>query len=306
MSKVGLILQNRIVRHSSVDHSTMASSSRLVSRRTLYKAWGEAFEARWASSTATSQTESASTSSTQAQGPPKIVVYGGSGFVGSNICEEGANLGVQVTSVSRGGRPSFASRAEWASEVEWLRSDVSNDEGQWKEALDGATGVISTLGAFGSNKHMYHVCGELNMKLARAAKEAGVGRFSFISVHDFAFPGGWQAQNFLLRGYFQGKRDTETEVAKLFGENGVALRPGMIYGSRHVSGSMTLPLGMIGAPLEAVINRLPKSMASMPIVGAAFVPPVAVESVAKAAVMSVLDANVPGGPMDVWTIQGYK
>ena len=93
--------------------------------------------------------------------------------MGSAVCQAAVDLGLKVTSVSRGGRPSFASGADWASGVEWLRSDVSNDEGQWKEALKGATGVVSTLGAFGSNKHMYFVCGELNIKLARAAKEAG-------------------------------------------------------------------------------------------------------------------------------------
>ena len=257
------------------------------------------------SSTASDETSTSTASSAPSSTPPSIVVFGGSGFVGSKVCEEAASLGVKVTSVSRGGRPSFASSADWASGVEWLRSDVSNDEGQWKEALSEATGVVSTLGAFGSNKHMYHVCGELNIKLARAAKEAGVARFSFISVHDFVFPGGWQTENFLLRGYFQGKRDTETEVAKLFGEDGVALRPGMIYGDRHVSGSMTIPLGMVGAPLEAMVSRLPKSLASVPIVGCAFVPPVRVEAVAKAAVMSVLDKAVPGGPMDVWAIQSY-
>ena len=96
------------------------------------------------------------------------------------------------------------------------------------------------------------------------ARSPGVSRFSFISVHDFAFPGGWQTENFLLRGYFQGKRDTETEVARLFGEDGVALRPGMIYGDRHVSGSVTIPLGLVGMPLEAVTSRLPKSLASFP------------------------------------------
>lgn len=277
----------------------------------LTRAWGEssALEARRASSSSSSSTTSDETSTSAASStpstPPSIVVFGGSGFVGSKVCEEAASLGVKVTSVSRGGRPSFASSADWASGVEWLRSDVSNDEGQWKEALNEATGVVSTLGAFGSNKHMYHVCGELNIKLARAAKEAGVARFSFISVHDFVFPGGWQTQNFLLRGYFQGKRDTETEVAKLFGEDGVALRPGMIYGDRHVSGSMTIPLGMVGAPLEAMVSRLPKGLASVPIVGCAFVPPVRVEAVAKAAVMSVLDKAVPGGPMDIWAIQSY-
>ena len=120
------------------------------------------------------------------------------------------------------------------------QSDVENDDGQWKEALAGATGVVSTLGAFGSNKFMYKVCGSYNIKVLQAAKEAGVDRFSFISVHDFAFPGGWQAQNFLLRGYFQGKRDAEAEMAKLFHEKGVALRPG-IYMGRGTWGTLTCP-----------------------------------------------------------------
>jgi nucleoside-diphosphate-sugar epimerase len=269
--------------------------------------------ARWASTSTTATTSAtasggATTASTgpssQASSDPKVVVFGGSGFVGSAVCRAAVDLGLKVTSVSRGGRPSFASGAEWASGVEWLRSDVENDEGQWKEALAGATGVVSTLGAFGNNKFMYKVCGLYNIKVLHAAKEAGVDRFSFISVHDFAFPGGWQAQNFLLRGYFQGKRDAEAEMAKLFHEKGVALRPGFVYGTRH-AGNVNIPLGMVGAPIEAVINRLPRGLADIPIVGCAFVPPVSVDSVAKAALMAVLDPEVAGGPMNVWDIQKY-
>lgn len=270
--------------------------------------------ARWASTTTTATSAPATASSgpttvstgTPSEAPrdPKVVVFGGSGFVGSAVCQAAVDLGLKVTSVSRGGRPSFASGADWASGVEWLRSDVENDEGQWREALEGATGVVSTLGAFGSNKFMYKVCGLYNIKVLHAAKEAGVERFSFISVHDFAFPGGWQAENFLLRGYFQGKRDTEAEMAKLFHERGVALRPGFVYGTRH-AGNVNIPLGMIGAPMEAVINRLPRGLATIPIVGCAFVPPVRVESVGKAALMAVLDPEVAGGPMNVWDIQKY-
>lgn len=33
-----------------------------------------------------------------------------------------------------------------------------------------------------------------------AARQAGVPRFSFISVHNYKLPYGWQAQQFLLRG----------------------------------------------------------------------------------------------------------
>ncbi|KAI8106752.1 hypothetical protein M9434_001406 [Picochlorum sp. BPE23] len=237
---------------------------------------------------------------------PKVVVFGGSGFVGSKVCQQAINMGLDVVSVSRSGRPGFLSGSAWADSVDWVRSDGTKSDGVWKEVLHGSAGVVSTIGAFGSNEFMYKMCGEVNMNIMEAAKDAGVPRFSFISVHDYSFPGGWQAQNFLLRGYFQGKRDAEARLAKLYPDSGVALRPGMIYGTRH-AGNMTIPLGLVGVPLAAALKVLPsKSLAGMPIIGAAFVPPVSVDAVSKAAVTAVVDPQVPAGIMDVWDIQKYS
>jgi hypothetical protein len=110
------------------------------------------------------------------------------------------------------------------------------DPASWKSQLDGAIGVISTLGGFGSNEHMYKVpcqllpasrasraslwfrtyvvnlvessltvghypsamtphmllqiCGQSNIQLMEAAKEAGVDRFAFVSAHNMGLPGG--------------------------------------------------------------------------------------------------------------------
>lgn len=185
---------------------------------------------------------------------------------------------------------------------------------------------------------------------------------------------GWHVSDFLLRGYFQGKRDAEKHLAEKFPTSGVALRPSFIYGSRAV-GSASIPLGAIGAPLAVVRGRwarigawtsaqrrvfhmqplaapgaqgvpqaaehaqppasaslalrpvilgwaappnyftsrcaqmlraLPtRNLSAVPIVGAAFVPPISVDAVAKAAVTAVVDPAVPPGPMDVWTIAKY-
>ena len=35
-------------------------------------------------------------------------------------------------------------------------------------------------------------------------------------MHDYKFPAGWRAQDFLLRGYFQGKRDAEAHMAAVY------------------------------------------------------------------------------------------
>lgn len=48
-----------------------------------------------------------------------------------------------------------------------------------------------------------------------------------------------------------------------------------------------------------------RNLAGLPIVGAAFVPPVSVDTVGMAAASAVLDDDVTPGIMDVWEIQKY-
>lgn len=175
--------------------------------------------------------------------------------MGTRVCEQASRMGADVISVSRHGRPDWVKGA-WADSVLWARGDAldPHQEG-WGDLLQGATGVVSTLGTFGSNELMYKVCGLANMTLMDVAAEVGIPRFAFISVHDYQFPGGWHAKEFLLKGYFQGKRDAEAHLARMFPTTGVAIRPGFIYGSRN-AGRMTLPLGLVGAPLAAVSLKL--------------------------------------------------
>lgn len=37
---------------------------------------------------------------------------------------------------------------------------------------------------------LLQICGQSNIQLIEAAKEAGVDRFAFVSAHDYGFPGG--------------------------------------------------------------------------------------------------------------------
>ncbi|PSC68148.1 NAD dependent epimerase dehydratase family [Micractinium conductrix] len=232
---------------------------------------------------------------------PRLIVFGGNGYVGSRVCQAGLAMGAAVTSVSRSGRPRNLTGA-WLDSVEWVQGDALDPQAPWRGMLKGAAGVVSTLGTFGSNALMYRVCGEANMNVMDVAAEAGVPRFAFISVHDYKFPAGWRAQDFLLRGYFQGKRDAEAHMAAVYPTGGVALRPGFIYGTRAV-GTTQVHLGWVGAPLKAALSILPtRSLANIPIVGAGFVPPVSVEAVGKAAASAALDPSIPPGTMDVWQI----
>ncbi|KAL3163381.1 hypothetical protein ABBQ32_009766 [Trebouxia sp. C0010 RCD-2024] len=246
-------------------------------------------------------TTGAATSSSSFQqstydGPPKLIVFGGNGFVGTRVCEEALQTGLAVVSINRSGAPKAT--AAWTSDVEWVSADALDPE-QWREQLQGAVGVVSCLGGFGSNEFMLKICGEANVGVIREAAKAAVPRCAFISVHDYNLPG------FVLPGYFQGKRNAEQAMAESYPEQGVCLRPGFIHGTRYLSG-VGIPLGLIGVPLEKALGFLPtKSLASLPLAGAAFVPPVSVRGIAKAAVVAATDPAVPGGIMDVWQLQQY-
>ncbi|KAL9439868.1 hypothetical protein AB3S75_018682 [Citrus x aurantiifolia] len=218
--------------------------------------------------------------------PPseKLLVLGGNGFVGSHICREALDRGLTVASLSRSGRSSL--RDSWANNVIWHQGNLLSSD-SWKEALDGVTAVISCVGGFGSNSYMYKINGTANINAIRAASEKGVKRFVYISAANFG------VANYLLQGYYEGKRAAETELLTRYPYGGVILRPGFIYGTRTVGG-MKLPLGVIGSPMEMVLQHA-KPLSQLPLVGPLFTPPVNVTVVAKVAVRAATDPVFPPG-----------
>ncbi|KAG5527830.1 hypothetical protein RHGRI_028689 [Rhododendron griersonianum] len=225
--------------------------------------------------------------------PPteKLLVLGGNGFVGSHVCREALKRGLTVSSLSRSGRPSV--NEAWAHEVFWHQGDLLLPE-SLKDALNGVTSVISCVGGFGSNSHMYKINGTANINAIRAAAEQGVKRYVYISAADFGLV------NYLLQGYYEGKRAAETELMIRFPYGGVILRPGFIHGTRQV-GSMKIPLGAIGSPLEMVLKHA-KPLSQIPLVGPLLTPPVSVNSVARVAVRAATDPVFPPGIVDVYGI----
>ncbi|KAJ7966323.1 NAD(P)-binding rossmann-fold protein [Quillaja saponaria] len=229
--------------------------------------------------------------------PPtdKLLVLGGNGFVGSHICREALDHGLSVASLSRSGRSSL--HDSWANKITWYQGNLLSSD-SWKEALNGVTSVISCVGGFGSNSYMYKINGTANINAIRAASEQGAKRFVYISAADFG------VANYILRGYYEGKRAAETELLTKFPYGGVILRPGFIYGTRSV-GSMKIPLSIIGSPMEMVLQRA-RPLVQLPLVGPLFTPPVNVTSVAKVAVRAATDPVFPPGILDVYGIQRYS
>lgn len=82
----------------------------------------------------------------------RIVVFGGNGYVGRNVCRHAVRQGTHVVSVNRSGNP-FEERRQpdWAQKVEWRVGDAA-DASTYRELLHRADGVVTCIGAFGTNE----------------------------------------------------------------------------------------------------------------------------------------------------------
>ncbi|KAL9259670.1 hypothetical protein AKJ16_DCAP05660 [Drosera capensis] len=205
----------------------------------------------------------------------RLVVLGGSGFVGSAICKAAVSKGIEVLSLR---------------DVFYVNWDV---------VLVGATAVVSTLGGFGNEEQMKRINGEANVVAVNAAKDYGVPKFILISVHDYNLP-----PLLLQSGYFTGKRKAESEVLSKYPNAGVVLRPGFIYGKRKVDG-FEISLDLIGEPLERFLRateNFTRPLSSLPGSDLLLPPPISVDDVALAVVNAMRDDDFFG----IFTIEQIK
>lgn len=157
--------------------------------------------------------------------PAKVVVVGGSGFVGSRVCDKLRAAGVaDVVSVSKsGGNGGVA-------------IDLSSDAcvTALTDAMKGADCVVSCVGVFkpGDDDAMREGNGTYNVRVVDAAVAAKVDRFVYVSVASIvpdALGGAESAP--VMAGYFAGKKMTEEAISNAFEDSNVCLvKPSFIFG----------------------------------------------------------------------------
>lgn len=170
-----------------------------------------------------------------------IVVFGGNGYVGSRICEEGIKEGYKVISVSRSGKKPLwlSSKCEWANNVNWAKGDGSNIS-TYESYIKNIRGVVSCIGGFHYNQSiMEQINGDINVNVCKESKKNNVKRFVYISAdRTIEFIG-----KYFINGYFKGKTKSEIAVSEIYGNNGVSFKAGAISGTRYIfNGWIPLPL----------------------------------------------------------------
>ncbi|KAK3342953.1 hypothetical protein B0H65DRAFT_469849 [Neurospora tetraspora] len=158
-------------------------------------------------------------------------IIGSTGLVGSHILSTfltSPTTTSQIQTISRRAPPNPTNSS-------LLSPTVNSDTSTWPTLLSSLvplpTTVISSLGttraAAGGIANQWKIDHDLNVDLAKAAKQAGVKNFVFVSS------GGMRGPLSTKFPYAQMKVGVEDTIQSLDFEHGIILRPGLILGERE-------------------------------------------------------------------------
>lgn len=203
----------------------------------------------------------------------RILVAGGNGFIGTQICRLAAEAGHEVISLSRHGRPD--GDASWMDRVAWLSANILAPE-EWRDRLEGCDAVIHAVGIEREKpdegltyERMYRDSVEI---LAWEAEHAGVGRFVCISSST--------NPPFRSGRYLESKREGEAHLRGR-GFREAILRPSYVYGAGK-------PSAMLGNMLQTIV-RVPGLRHTL-----RSFRPLHVEDVARAALRAAVEDGYEG------------
>lgn len=174
----------------------------------------------------------------------KLIVAGGNGFIGSEICRVAVQNGHEVAAFGRTGRPVLRPAGHpWVQDVEWRAANVFEPDA-WRDLLEGADAIVHCIATIrerpARDETFERVNAESAMIAAEEAATAGVDGFVFLSVRD--------KPPFIPPAFLSAKRRVEREIPEQFPSlRVVSLRPNLVYG----------PGNRGSATLAAVLNRVP-------------------------------------------------
>jgi uncharacterized protein YbjT (DUF2867 family) len=225
----------------------------------------------------------------------KVLVLGGSGFVGSHVCEKLVREGWHVSVPTR--RRDNARHLLPLPLVTVLELDV-HDEAALTQAVAGHDAVVNLVAILHGDQAAFertHV--DLPQKLARACRASGVGRVVHVSALGVNASQPDQAPSMYLRSKGRGEAalvQAASGAAEPLGKPGfelTILRPSVIFGA--------------GDKFLNLFASMQKVLPCVPLAGAqARFQPVWVEDVAAAVVFSLAQHGLPAKQPQVFELCG--
>ncbi|KAH3668086.1 hypothetical protein OGAPHI_001840 [Ogataea philodendri] len=246
----------------------------------------------------------------------KLIVFGGSGFLGKRICQNAVGRGLDVVSVtSSGSKPrQLGPHEKWADKVEWTKGDVFKPH-TYKHLLPDASGVVHSMGILLENqnykkvvqsnddllgeiqsffktpnpmkKNVFNTYEKMNHEsaivLAETLIEVNKNKpaFAYISA-DRGFPG-------IPSGYIESKRKAEFELYQMQPNiRPILMRPGFMFDETNTTDTRTKLknlLNVAGYANETILLHLLDGLIR---------PPISTQVVANWCVDRLLDPEFHG------------
>lgn len=204
----------------------------------------------------------------------KLLITGGSGFIGSEICRQAVEEGHQVVSVSLSGRPDHAE--PWVDDVHWIAANVLEPDA-WREHLAGCDAVIHCVGGIRENRTQGETLERINDDsteiVAWEAEHAGVPRIVFLSAE--------VRPPMVSPRFIEAKRHAES-VLRGRGIRESILRPAFVYGPGRMSATAFARTLQVAEKVPGLRTRLRP------------IRPLHVEEVASAALRAALEEGYEG------------
>lgn len=153
---------------------------------------------------------------------PKVLILGGSGFVGRHVCERLNQLGIKMTVMTRRGDAKSVKHLPFVDVVQ----GNPHDPKALKIALTGHSAVINLIAVLhGSEDEFEKVHERLPTSLANICGELGVKRL----IHISALGADQSAPSMYLRSKARGEQALHS-IAKTKNLNLTLIRPSVIFG----------------------------------------------------------------------------
>ena len=209
----------------------------------------------------------------------KVLILGGTGFVGSHVCQKLALLPLRITLPTR--RPENAKHLQSLPTVDVLQADV-HDEAALARLLAGHDAVVNLVAILhGTEAAFNRVHVELPQKLARACQTAGVRRVVHVSALGAALDAPSMYQRSKARGEQVLNASMQAGALDL-----TLLRPSVIFGAED--------------KFLNVFAKLQQIFPIIPLAGAdTRFQPVWVDDVAQAIVQCLQDPQTAGQTFDL-------
>ncbi|KAG0279054.1 hypothetical protein BGZ95_002410 [Linnemannia exigua] len=256
----------------------------------------------------------------------KLLVVGGTGGVGFQVCKVAVARGWDVTSLSRRGKPTlteanqkdFVAPQGWAHKVNWAQGDSLNPS-TYKDEISGTNAVVHTVGLLLEDDYKEIIHSQTFDELSKSVQSAirgqnpldtrktpktgltyeKVNRDTAITVaneaakegiESFAFVSAAFAPPMVPNRYITTKREAETALlTHPAGFRPIIFRPGFLSTPDR---PITLPLAGLLQVSSAILGDSVRG--TIPFAQAVSTPPLEMETLARAIVNSLENPGVRG------------